>query len=88
MDSTKVVLSVSRVIDLRGTASNWVGEEVTISRDGILGFQPRPYSRGRTAFLVGAIVGGIVLFALSLSLAVSGSGIKEVPPPGGGTGQG
>jgi len=77
IDSTNVVLSVTRVINLRGVASNWVGEEVTVPREGILGFQPRPFSKRKTVFLVGAIVGGILAFALSLSLAVSGSGVKD-----------
>lgn len=88
MDSTNVVMSVTRVINLRGVASNWVGEEVTVPREGILGYQPRPFSKRRTVFLVGAIVGGIIVFALSLSLAVSGSGVDDGPPAGGGQGQG
>lgn len=87
IDSTNVVLSVTRVTNLRGVSSNWVGEEVTIPREGILGYQARPFSRGRTAFLVGALVGGLIAIALSISLAVSGSGIPD--DPGGGTqGQG
>ena len=72
-DSAVVVLSVSRVIDINGNDSHWLGEEVSIPRDGILGFQARPISKPRTFVLVAAIVGGIIAIALSLSLAVGGS---------------
>lgn len=88
LDSTNVVIAVSRVVNLRGETSNWVGEEVVIPRDGILGYQARPFSRGRTAVLVGALVGGLIAFALSISLAVSGTGKPDAPPDGGGNGQG
>ena len=85
-DSSNVVLLVTRAIDLRGRASNWTGEQVTIPREAILGFQARPFSRGRTFALVAAIVGGLTALALSISLAVSGSGLKDAGP-GGGSGQ-
>lgn len=86
-DSAVVVLAVSRVVPLKGDATNWIGEEVSIPRDAILGFQARPLSKPRTFALVGAVLGGLLALALSVSLAVSGTGPVD-PAPGGGVGQG
>lgn len=81
-DSTNVVVAVSRVVNLRKEATNWTGEKVSIPREGILGYQDRPYSRSRTFALVGALVGGLVLVITSISLAVvAGSGKKDDPTP-------
>lgn len=81
-DSTSLVIAVNRVVNLRGDGSNWLGEKVTIPREGILGYQDRPYSRSKTFALIGAIVGGLVLVALSISLGVVGGSGKKDEPPG------
>ena len=83
-DSANVTIAVSRVVNLRKDVSNWTGERVIVPREAILGFQDRPYSRSRTFALIGALIGGLVLLALSISLAVSGSGLPD-PTSGGGT---
>lgn len=87
IDSTSIRMTVSRVIDVRGNASNWLGEEITVPKAAILDYQDRPFSRSRTVALVGAIIGGVVLAVLSLSLAVGGTGTGDPPGEGGGTGQ-
>ncbi|MGV3709610.1 MAG: hypothetical protein ACO1Q7_12285 [Gemmatimonas sp.] len=79
-DSTSVRLSVSRVVNLRGDASNWIGEEVTVPKAAILGYEPRPFSKPRTIALIGAVVGVLALVALSISIAVSGQVPSEDPP--------
>lgn len=81
-DSTNIVLAVSRVVTLRNEGSNWTGEKVAIPREGILGYQDRPFSRSKTFAFVGALVGGLVLIAVSISLGVvQGSGKKDDPTP-------
>jgi hypothetical protein len=86
-DSTSVRMTVSRVVDLRGNGSNWLGEEITVPKAAILDYQERPFSRGRTVALVAGLIGGFVLVALSISALAGGLGATEVTPEGGGSGQ-
>lgn len=84
IDSANVVMNVSRVIDLKAGATNWVGEQITVPREAILAYQDRPYSRSKTVAFVGALVIGLVLIATSISLAVSGRGLPDTPDTGSG----
>jgi hypothetical protein len=88
MDSSNVVVDVSRVITIDGVASNWLGEEVSIPRDAVLAYQARPISKPRTFVLVAAVVGGLLSLVLGISLAVGGAGVPTpVDKTGGGAGQ-
>jgi len=87
MDSTNLVLRVTRVVDLRSGATNWMGEQITIPREAILGYQDKPYSRSRTFAFVGALVLGLIVVITSISLAVSGNGLPDPTPDPGGSGQ-
>lgn len=60
-----VTLSVTRTVLLQGSSVVWMGEEVSIPREGLRGFRVREFSRARTIFftagivlLVGAVVAG------------------------------
>jgi hypothetical protein len=71
IDSTSIVLNVHRVTDIRGVASTWTGERVTIPRDALLGFRPRTLSKTRTAILIGGIAAAIAA-TVTASLSVFG----------------
>ena len=71
---TAVKLQVSRTVSLRGSSAIWAGEEVLVPREGVRGFQPRQFSRGRTTvFAIGAVV-GLALIGGVLTLLVGGGG--------------
>ena len=71
--SDSYTLAVSRVFQLGGATSKWNGESVTVSKDGINGYQVHSYSKARTAILATAITAGVVLFLMSVKLIGSGS---------------
>jgi hypothetical protein len=81
-DTVNVIIAVNKVVNLRNEATNWTGEKVSIPREGILGFQDRPYSRSKTFALIGALVGGALLVITSISLGVVGGSGKKDPPGG------
>lgn len=80
VDSINMVLSVTKVIDLKSGESNWLGEKVSIPREAILLYQSRPFSKPRTIALAGAAIGVFAAIITTISLAVSGSGLKDPPP--------
>ncbi|MES2523335.1 MAG: hypothetical protein V4617_11600 [Gemmatimonadota bacterium] len=82
VDSANVVMTVSRVTDLRGKSSTWTGERITIPRDAIQGFRERKISKLRTLLLLGGAALAIVA-TLATSLDLFGDGVAEskLPPP-------
>jgi len=84
IDSSSVVLDVFRVTDLRGTATTWTGERVTIPRDAVLGFRERKLSKLRVLALVGAAA--LAVFAvLQTSFDFFGDPKTDEPGPPPGT---
>lgn len=82
VDTGAVSLSVLQVETTRGFQSDWKGENVTIPRSAVSGWQQRRLSVGGTSFLGGLVVGG--LYAAYRLLGGPGS----VEGRGGGTGSG
>lgn len=82
VDTATVRLSVLQVETTRGLQSDWKGENVTIPRSAVSGWQQRRLSVGGTGFLGGVVVGG--LYAAYRLLGGPGS----VEGRGGGTGGG
>ncbi len=81
IDSQNIVMNVARVTDVRGTASTWTGEQVTIPRDGVLGFRERKLSKLKILVLVGVAALAIAT-VLRTSLDLFGDAGKDpVPPP-------
>lgn len=82
-DSQNVVLDVYRVTDLRGTATTWTGERVTIPRDAVLGFRERKISKFRVLALV-AVAAVAVFAVLQTSFDFFGDPKTDdpAPPPG------
>lgn len=80
VDTGTVRLSVLQVETTRGIESDWRGENVTIPRSAVSGWQQRRLSVGGTSFLGGLVVGG--LYAAIRLLGGPGS----VEGRGGGTG--
>jgi hypothetical protein len=84
-DSLAVVMDVYRVTDLRGIASTWTGERVSIPREAIMGYNERKLSKVRTFALIGAIAAAI-LASVGSSLDIFGGSLPdETLPPGGGS---
>lgn len=71
---SEVKLQVARTVTLQGSSTIWQGEEVVLSRDGVRGFQPRQYSRGRTVMLVIGAIAGVGILAGAITLLVGGGG--------------
>jgi hypothetical protein len=71
-DSTTVRVKVTRVVYARGGSSVWTGEEVTIPKAGILGFQGRKFSQGRTWALAGLTAAVVVASILSVNFDLFG----------------
>lgn len=80
IDSQNLVMNVYKVTDLRGTASTWTGERVTIPREGILGFRERKLSKLKVLVLVGVAALAIVA-VLRTSLDLFGDASKDPDPP-------
>lgn len=84
-DSLAVVLDVYRVTDLRGIASTWTGERVSIPREAIMGYNARKLSKVRTFALIGAIA-AVIIASVGSSLDIFGGSLPdETAPPGGGS---
>jgi hypothetical protein len=77
-DSSLVRLKVSRVVYLRGGTAIWAGEEVAIERSGIMGYQGRQFSKGRSWALAGLTAAVVVYSILSISLDVFGDERDDV----------
>lgn len=78
-------LAVSQVYQLGGNSSKWNGEEVTIAKDGTIGYQVHRFNQTRTVILAAAVVTAVVVFLVSVGL--KGSGTPETPGSSGQTGQ-
>lgn len=76
-----ITLNVSRTRSLRGTHSVWAGEPVEIPKSGVLGYQKREFSRGRSVFMTIGIVLGIAAIGSAIGLSVGGFGRSGDPPP-------
>lgn len=76
-----ITLNVSRTRSLRGSHSIWAGEPVEIPKAGVLGFQKRQFSRGRSVFMTIGIVLGIVALGSAIGLSVGGFGRSPEPEP-------
>ena len=75
-----VTLSVARTVLMQGASVTWTGEQVVIPKEGVRGFRPRQYSRGRTVMLSIAAIVGVALVGAAISLVAGGNG----RPDGGG----
>lgn len=77
-DAERVVLAVTRTVLRSGAEQEWRGEEVAIPTSGVARVGRRTLSRGRTALVAAAVIGGSVLAALAagsdFSLAGRGRG--------------
>jgi hypothetical protein len=82
VDSSGVQLAVRQIESTRGIQSDWNGENVTIPRSAVSGWQQRRLSVGGTGFLGGLVAGG--LYAMYRLLG--GPGL--INGRGGGTGSG
>lgn len=80
-----ITLSVSSTLSLRGSHSVWTGEEVSIPKEGIRGYQERQFSRGRTTALSLGLVLAMVAAAGVITLVAGGLGRGD---GGGGGGPG
>lgn len=69
-----VKMQVARTVTLQGASTIWAGEEVVLSRDGVRGFQPRQFSRGRTVMLVIGAIAGVGVLVGAVTLLVGGGG--------------
>lgn len=76
-----IVLRVISVQFLNGQTSNWTNEPVTIRRENIRDVWERRFSRGRTLFAAGGVVGALVAFIGSRSLLGGGTPRTDPPPP-------
>lgn len=72
-DSTTVRVKVTRVVYTRGGSSIWTGEEVTIPKSGILGFQGRQFSKSRSWALAGLTAAVIAYSILSVNFDLFGN---------------
>jgi hypothetical protein len=73
-NSDSYTLAVSQVYQLGGTSSKWSGEQVTILKDGTIGYQVRRFNQTRTIVLAVALTGAAVALLASLGLKGSGTG--------------
>lgn len=80
-DST-YTLAVHGVESVRGEATQWQGESVTIRRSGVGLVRERRFSRARTTLAVLGVVGAIVAFVVTRSLVTSGGNDGGSPTPG------
>lgn len=77
-DSLAVRLKVSRVVYLRGGTAVWAGEEVAIQRSGIMGYQGRQFSKGRSWALAGLTAAVVIYSIYAISLDVFGDERSDV----------
>lgn len=84
---SEYVLSVREVRAIGGSATQWMGDTVSIRRDYVATFAERRFSRRRTLVAVGAVTAAVALFA-ARSLNVGGGdhgGTGKLPPDPSGT---
>jgi hypothetical protein len=69
---TSVTVSVTGTTDRIGNETSWRGEEVTIPRPMVDGFQRRTLDRGKS-YVVGGIAAGLVA-VVGIGVTISGDG--------------
>ncbi len=74
-----LVVSVKKVVTIKGDITNWLGEKVLIPKDAVFGYRERKLSKIKTTFLVGGIVAAV---AMTLRVSLDIFGVNEVEPPG------
>jgi hypothetical protein len=67
------LIRVSDVFGLRGTRTKWSGETVSFREEYLSRVREKRLSGGRTAFLVGSVVGAVVGLMASTDLVGGGS---------------
>ena len=81
---SEYTLRVAGITDIRGRASRWSGENVSLRRTWVSNAYERRFSKPRTYGLIGALAAGFVAFATSRHLF--GGGGTDVQTGGGGGG--
>ncbi len=87
VSDTAYVLQVSSVRDIRGVATKWSGETVTVPRAWVGSASTRRLSRSRTYLLAGAFTAGAAAFIASRALGIGGPGMPSGAGGGGGNNQ-
>ena len=72
-NSDSYTIAVSQVYLLRGGSSKWNGEQVTVAKDGVTGYQLHRYNQTRTVVLAVARTTAAVVFLASIKLIGGGS---------------
>lgn len=85
---SSITLAVTEVESIRGVASRWVGEPVTLRTADLAYVQTKRLDRGRTALVVVAGVAAVAALVAGVSLAVGNRDNGDGPPGGGGGGGG
>jgi hypothetical protein len=70
-ENGQLTMQVFRVTDIRGNASTWTGEIVTIPESAVLGYRPKTLSKFKTGLLIGAVT-AVILTTLRMSLDIFG----------------
>lgn len=70
-ENGQLTMRVFRVTDIRGNASTWTGEVVTIPETAVLGYRPKTISKFKTGLFIGAVAVAI-LTTLRMSLDIFG----------------
>lgn len=78
--SESYTVSVARISQLNGGTALWNGEQVTIPKSQLLGFQVRQLDKVRTIGLATAVTVAIVVLFLGKSLIGGGTDDKQQPP--------
>ena len=81
------VLSVREVRAIGGSATQWMGDTVSIRRDYVASFAERRLSRGRTALAIAAVTAAVALIAARSLNVIGGDrgGVGRLPPDTEGT---
>jgi hypothetical protein len=81
-DNAAYTVSVAAVRAIDGRR-RWAGERIAIAHDFVANTLERRFSRKRTIIATSAVVGGVVLFAVTRDLNVFGLGRDNPRPPQG-----
>ena len=80
-NSVSYTMAVSQVYTLGGSSSKWAGENVTIAKDGTMGYQIHRFNSTRTVILASVITVAAVVFIVGAGLIGSGVGSQSGPSP-------
>lgn len=81
-DNAAYTVSVAAVRAIDGRR-RWAGERIAIAHDFVANTLERRFSKKRTTIATSAVVGGLVLFAVTRDLNIFGLGRDNPPPPPG-----